>query len=274
MSLNKSFKNLQKVISYIENNLEHVSIDDLITISGYSYFHLHRIFKAHTGENLKKYIKRLQLEKSILQMKINKGNVTQLALDAGFYMSSSFNKAFKGMFHIAPREYKKNLQSMREGYTDIQVQRIEFVEEMEVYALRYIGSCMQLYEGFDRMLAFAHEHNLIEDLSSVYGITYDDPEVTHSIKLRYDVCIESTKKLNLDTDTSIYKKTMFGGKYAVFTNKDTADNLLDTYNSIFAKWFYENEYELRDAPLLHKMAYSKEIKNIDESLIEVYVPIK
>lgn len=50
MNKNNYDQCMQNVLSAIEENLEYVTIEELIKISGYSYYHFHRIFKAYTGE--------------------------------------------------------------------------------------------------------------------------------------------------------------------------------------------------------------------------------
>jgi AraC family transcriptional regulator len=96
-----------KVLNAIENDLEYITLEDLIKISGYSYYHFHRIFLTLVGESLKKYIKRLRLEKAVNSMRIQKCSITKIAFESGYNSSSSFNKAFKGMFGVNPSDYKK-----------------------------------------------------------------------------------------------------------------------------------------------------------------------
>ncbi len=265
---------MKDVINEIEDNLEFVSIDELIRISGYSYFHFHRIFKTHTGESIKKYIKRLQLEKALRKMKEDKENITQLAIEAGFHMSSSFNKAFKEMFEITPTEYKKSYKELRKSYKDIEPIRIETIDSFEVYALRYVGECHYIYESFMKMLAFAQENSLIDDSFEMYGVTYDDPEVTDDVKLRYDVCVKDTKKIELSGEEGIYKKVIDGGKYAIFIHHGNPDNLIETYNSIFGKWLYNNNINLRYVPTLQKILNNINSASMDDFTIELYIPIE
>lgn len=265
---------LQDVINEIENNLEFVSLDELIHISGYSYYHFHRIFKTHTGESLKKYIKRLQLEKALRKMKANKEDITQLSTEAGFHMSSSFNKAFKKMFDTNPSEYKKNFQKLRKSYKDIEPIRIDTIDSFEVYAFRYVGECRYIDESFEKMFSFAKENTLMNDDFELYGITYDDPEVTDDTKLRYDVCIKDTKKIELCKKDGIHKKTIDGGKYAVFLHKEIFDYIFETYNSIFGKWLYDNNINLRYVPVLQKIITDKNNPSLDDFIIELYIPIE
>ena len=274
MRVNNYDKCINDVINAIEKNLEFVTIEELIALSGYSYYHFHRIFKIHTGESLKKYIKRLQLERALQKMKIDKENITQLALEAGFYMSSSFNKAFKEMFELSPTEYKKQLAQKRERFLEITPVRFESLKPFEVFALRYVGECELIDTSFEKMLGFANGNNLFEESFELYGITYDDPDVTEDTKLRYDICIKKTTEIDISESSEIYLKTIDGGKYAVFHHNTGTPTLVDTYNSIFGKWLYQNDIRLRNVPIVQKIYYDPTLESIDDYLIDIYIPIE
>lgn len=268
-------KCMQNVINEIEKNLEYVAIEDLIKISGYSYYHFHRIFKAYTGESLKKYIKRLQLEKAKKKMLGSKSNITQLAIEVGFNMASSFNKAFKGMFNINPTQYRQNLSNQRESYKDIKPIRIDDIEPIEVYTIRHLGSYRNIYTSAERekLISFAKKHNLSNQNFNLYGLPYDNPDITNNQKLRYDLCITKTKDIKLDEDCEIQTKTLSGGRYAIFLHKGNPRYLIDTFNSIFGKWIYENDITLKDVPVFQRMLNAQSKVPIDDFLIEIYVPL-
>lgn len=233
--MNNYDKSINAVITEIENNLEFANIENLIKLSGYSYYHFHRIFKTHTGESLKQYIKRLQLEKALRKLKTDKENVTKLAIEAGFHISSSFNKAFKEMFDTNPSQYKKTFEILRGSYKQIEPLRIETINSFEVYSLRYVGECQYIDGTFQIMLDFAGKNQLFDESFELYGITYDDPEVTDDTKLRYDVCIKKTKEISLEKESNIHQKIIYGGKYAVFLHQGDTNNLINTYKPEFDK---------------------------------------
>lgn len=272
--MNNYDKCMQNVINEIETNLEYVTIENLTQISGYSYYHFHRVFKAYMGESLKKYIKRLQLERALQKMQSDKENITQLAIEAGFNMSSSFNKAFKEMFDINPTQHRQKLAKQRESYKDIEPIKIIDIKPIEVYTIRHIGDYELVDISWNKIISFATKYKLFNRDFSAYGITYDNPNITKNEKLRYDVCITKTKDIIIDIDSEIYTKTIDGGKYAIFLHKGNPINLIDFFNSIFGKWFYKSDLKLRDAPVLQKMLNNKSKVSIDELLIEVHIPIE
>jgi len=267
-------KNIQEVVELIEKELEFVTVEELIRVSGYSYYHFHRIFKAFVGESLKKYIKRLQLEKTLQQMQMDKENITHIAIQAGYHMPSSFNKAFKEMFGVNPSEYKKKYELSRREYPDVQPIRIERLENKEMYSMRHVGDYEDLDIPIQKFMKFAYKHKLIGSEFCLYTIPHDNPDVTQNERLRFDICIENRKEVDISKIDEVHIKTIHGGKYAVFAHKGHPKNLIDLYDAIFGKWLYSSDIILRDEPIFQKFLNNKYEVGVENLLAEVYVPIK
>jgi AraC family transcriptional regulator len=63
---------INRVIDYIELNLEkELRLETLSRVANFSPFHFHRIFSAITGVPLNKFIHRLRIEKSAMQLIVN-----------------------------------------------------------------------------------------------------------------------------------------------------------------------------------------------------------
>lgn len=265
---------MQKILTVIEDNLDYITIEDLIAASGYSYYHFHRIFKAYTGETLNKYIKRIQLERALFQMQIDKENITQIAMKSGYNTPSAFNKAFKEMFGINPSEYKKRLEPKRREYHDIKPIRIDVIAPIDVYAIRYVGGYTELDAIWERLIGFASKHQLFNRHFCPYAIAYDNPDISDDTKLRYDACISQTKEVTLSSTDDIRKKVLNDGRYAIFLHKGAHAKLTETYDAIFGNWFYKEKMILRDIPVIQKFLNNKNKTKEKDLLTEVYVPIK
>lgn len=266
-------KSIQKVLQTIEEELEFVTLEELIRVSGYSYYHFHRIFKAYTGESLKKYIKRLQLEKTLQKMQVDKENITQIAIQAGYHMPSSFNKAFKEMFGVSPSAYKKSYEVSRIEYPDVQPIRTERVEEKQMYSMRHVGDYDDLDTPIQKCMQFAGKNALIAKDFYLYTIPHDNPDVTENERLRFDICIEKVKEVDISQIDWLHTKTIAGGKYAVFRHKGNPKNLIELYNTIFGKWLYGSDITLRDEPIFQKFLNNKYEVEEEDLLAEVYVPV-
>ncbi len=100
---------VNRVLDYLhENYAEDVSLQTLATVANFSEFHFHRIFKAHLGESLYKYIQRIRIEKAANRLTYESGkSITEIALDCGFTNSASFARTFKEYFSVSASEWRK-----------------------------------------------------------------------------------------------------------------------------------------------------------------------
>lgn len=268
---------IDDVLKKIETELDDVTVDDLIAYSGFSYFHFHRLFVAYVGESLAHYLKRIRLERAVHDLNYKQIPVTEVALNAGYATPSAFNKAFRAFFGVNPTEYKKQKPHPKE-YTMIEPVRIETLKPFDVYCARHVGDYNQLGEAWERLMAFAYplkinaKKNLLGPEAWMIGIGYDNPDVTPTEKLRSDACISADD--DVEPGTGIDRKTIAGGRYAVFLHKGAYDKLPDVYRSIFNYWVKEYDAELRDEPVFERYLNRDPRRTKPENLkTEIYLPI-
>jgi len=62
-------KRMLDIVSYIQRHLgDEITLDELADIACFSKYHFHRIFTGMMGETLKKYIRRLRLERAAMNL--------------------------------------------------------------------------------------------------------------------------------------------------------------------------------------------------------------
>jgi AraC-like DNA-binding protein len=71
-----------------------VTLDGLARLSGYSKFHLERLFKKHTGYSIHEYVNRCRAEK-FRQMKAGRHSMKEISQALGFTCQSSFSRWLK-----------------------------------------------------------------------------------------------------------------------------------------------------------------------------------
>jgi AraC family transcriptional regulator len=81
---------------------ENASIGDLAREVGISPFHLCRSFRAETGKTLHEYRRDIRLRTALGLTESFRGNLSTLALRAGFYSHSHFATAFRHAFGVSP----------------------------------------------------------------------------------------------------------------------------------------------------------------------------
>lgn len=87
---------LVQVLEYMEKNIiEGLSVEKVAIISGYSKWHLQRLFKHYFGVTLGTYIRNRKLSRSAVLLKQHQGNILDVALASGFASQQCYTRAFK-----------------------------------------------------------------------------------------------------------------------------------------------------------------------------------
>ena len=106
-TLRRSLKKMQPVLAYTAAHLdEDVSLAALSRQTGFSAFHLQRVFSATIGETPKQLASRLRLEHAAILLLTSDDSILDVALSCGFQSHEVFIRAFRRRFGITPRAYR------------------------------------------------------------------------------------------------------------------------------------------------------------------------
>lgn len=275
---------VNKVLHYINTHLnEKLDINHLAGISNFSSYHFHRIMRAHLNESLMAYIVRLRLDQSATLI-LNSGlSVSDIAYKVGYDVPSSFNKAFKKRFGVAPTEYIDKYQEVAAVNYLTNFKKMEHkdlkpkIKEIKPLKVIYVNS-IGAYEdkgtehAWNKVCSFAEQKRLFGRHTAFIGISHDDPKVTDSEKLRYDACVVVDK--DVAPQGAIGVKTIEGGKYAIFIHNGPYENFKYSYDQIFSNWLPESGEELRELPCLEKYLNSPEDTKPEKLKTEIMIPLK
>ncbi|PWW10655.1 helix-turn-helix domain-containing protein [Mangrovibacter plantisponsor] len=118
----KNRKNfISDLILWINNNIEsHLKIDDIAIKSGYSKWHLQRLFLAETGQTLGHFIRERKLILIADKLITSNEPLISLAIKYGFDSQQSFTRAFHKKYQLPPQKYRKkfSLQHSDVFYSD------------------------------------------------------------------------------------------------------------------------------------------------------------
>lgn len=94
---------------WIENHLGRViHLEELASYSGYSLWHMQKLFKESTGISLGKYIRERRLAGAVYQLSASDTPIFDIAMDFGFGSQSHFTYMFRKRFNITPHEFRQN----------------------------------------------------------------------------------------------------------------------------------------------------------------------
>jgi AraC-like DNA-binding protein len=107
MKIKQELPKLKVIKEYLHSNFcERITLDDLERVSGINKFHLIRLFKDEFGIPPHMYQTLLRINYAKRQLRKQR-QITEVALEAGFYDQSHFHKVFKSHTGITPEKYEK-----------------------------------------------------------------------------------------------------------------------------------------------------------------------
>lgn len=100
---------IKKSIEYIEHNLsKKIELKELADKVFLSKYHFHRVFHAVVGEPVAEYIRKRRLIEAANQLICTEDKIIDIALKYQFSSQEAFTKAFKKLYGIPPREFRRN----------------------------------------------------------------------------------------------------------------------------------------------------------------------
>ncbi|CAI0988852.1 helix-turn-helix domain-containing protein [Serratia quinivorans] len=96
------------LLAWIEQNLDQpLTLDDIAAKSGYSKWHLQRLFKELTGEILGTYARRRRLTAAARELRLTSHGVAFIADKYQFDSQQTFTRCFKKQFGMPPAGYRR-----------------------------------------------------------------------------------------------------------------------------------------------------------------------
>ena len=292
---NRYYQSILRVLGHVQANLDReLPLEELARVAGFSSFHFHRIFTGMVGESVKAYVRRLRLERAAHRLKYGDAALVDIALDAGYEAQESFTRAFKAAFdeppgqfrrrhrpvprisapsrvHYSPSEEVEAFSPQTKGERELMEIKIENRPAMRAVCLRHVGPYEQVGRVWGQLCGFVASAGLMGTSARMFGLSYDDPEVTAPEKLRYDACVEMLGEL--EVEAPFHVQEVRGGEYAVAVHEGPYENLARTYEAIFGVWLPASGRELSKDPCVEIYLNDPGSTPAEELRTEVCVPL-
>lgn len=283
---------LERAIEYIETHLnEPIGLSDVSKETGYSYYHMTRLFSSVLGESVGRYINRRRLYNASEKLIHSNQRVIDIALDCGFESPEAFSRAFKAVFGRSPVDYRKAgldlvVNAKREmapedvahiAHNISRTPELVMLKETRVAGLRGTTSLSdnrfpELWEEFlhlhkDLFIAAGAGYCICETQQTTYT---KDGDVLFTAMVGSPVHDVTALPPSLSLD----QKVLRAGKYAVFTHRGTLANLFKTYKYIFGTWLQTTKAQLDDREDFE--VYEREVLSFDDpdNEVKIYIPVK
>lgn len=97
-----------QMAQYINRNFtSQITLDNLAGHLGLNRYHVSHLFSDIFKVSFPKYLNSLRINEAISRMNSSDDSLLQICLDSGFNSQRTFNRVFKEMYQMTPREYIK-----------------------------------------------------------------------------------------------------------------------------------------------------------------------
>ncbi|WP_426486141.1 AraC family transcriptional regulator [Flavobacterium sp. 2] len=299
-SIREYYFRINKSIDFIKSNLDQeLSLENIASVSNFSKYHYHRIFKSVTGIPLNEYIIRARIERVLFFVKnYPHKTIGEIAFECGFATMSSFTRSFKEIQKVTAEEWNVNctngknwsLEIMTENYLAIKIDviknclmikekaiKIEIVELPEIEAMYVQNLDIDIHDSttysgmFERLHRWAGPENEIKFPESK-ALTVFRTHHNLSGNVKTDVCL--TLPYALQEEGFIADLTISGGLYAVIHKESAIEECFASLEYIFEVWFVENGYQPDNRDFYIKHLNDPQTHPQNLHVFEMYIPIK
>ncbi|WP_297566104.1 AraC family transcriptional regulator [uncultured Faecalibaculum sp.] len=101
---------IKEAITFIEQNYTRdFSIEDIAATLGIDRGYFGKLFKRATGQSPQQFLIQYRLIKAANLLKTTDLSIREVASSVGYENQLHFSRAFRKMYEVSPREYKKAL---------------------------------------------------------------------------------------------------------------------------------------------------------------------
>ncbi|MTD29021.1 superoxide response transcriptional regulator SoxS [Erwinia sorbitola] len=102
---------ISTLTDWIDNNLDKtLSIDEVAAKSGYSKWHLQRMFRSVTKQTLGGYIRERRLTLAAEALRLTQRPVFDIAMQYGYDSQQTFSRVFRRQFSQTPTAYRSSMR--------------------------------------------------------------------------------------------------------------------------------------------------------------------
>lgn len=83
------------------------SVEEIVSLTPYSYSRLAHLFKEHVGMSIKQYLTIIKMNAATELLSSSKLTILQISEELGYNNLSNFNHTFKKFFNMPPTQFKK-----------------------------------------------------------------------------------------------------------------------------------------------------------------------
>lgn len=281
---------IQEIVEYIDAHLEEcLDLDSLCKESGYSKYHLSRMFTDIAGFSIHKYIRRRRLTEAARLLIFTDRSVMEIALSAGYQTQQSFTAGFKSLFKCSPQAFRKRGEFYpfqlkltvdgAKGLRGDKIMDIRTVESNRILLAGYrkstrfgffvIGQCWHKIHANKNQIPGRRNMDFLIGLND-YSKWNPDAETQPNFDYYAATEVERIDVIPKGMQTMELPAT----KYIVFNFRaKSEDSLQPVADYIYKEWLPQSTCRLNENARYDFARYGEEADAQGKSIIEYWVPI-
>lgn len=162
-----------------------------------SEFHFHRIYRLLTGETPQQTLTRARIGGSLPELKGPDGIMAATGASA-YGSSQSYARAVKALTGATPSQLRADselfdeiVQQLMQPAADSGVIGVEITQltPLRLVAAEAVGDYKDLNHGYYHLFDLVLEQVVLEDITGLYGVPYDDPRDVPAQACRFDCAV-------------------------------------------------------------------------------------
>ena len=115
-------KIIHQTINWLEMKLEEpVRNEEVVQVTGYSFYHFHRLFQQKVGMSLHEYVRNRRLTLAAQRLIYTDERILDLALTYQFESQEAFTRAFRKVHGLPPGKYRMLMRTLLEKPEEVEV---------------------------------------------------------------------------------------------------------------------------------------------------------
>lgn len=249
-----------RAVIYLEEHLDaEASVQDLARVAHFSARHFQRVFHQVVGEPVKKYRRRLRIQRAATWLRYSELPIGLMAQASGFETHVGFDRAFRAAYGMSPAEFRAQADilpflrfnwpgtswealpsraSTPRPLCHLSVGLVE-LPPLRVVFLRHLGSYLAVRETWIQLARWAERNGIPRAKRRPIGINHD-AEVVAS-QCRYDAGL--IVDAGVDPGTEVGVQTIPGGTYATTEYRGSILGLYETWKTFVFEWLATSGFQ-------------------------------
>ena len=269
------------------NLYEPLTLDRIAREAGSSSYHFARLFLAYTGETLFDFLRRIRITTALRMLHQDpECAVTEIALGVGYETPSAFNKVFKKLLEMSPRDFRnlgKDLQyeviyrlSKQRTRKEITMNLTKDFEIVTRPTTHYVflekhGPFAEVAPpAWDEMHALVATQVPQDEIVEFLGLSGIDRRKMGEDSMIYQAGVAVSRPPKAQMKGLEYRK-IEGGKYARFLLVGPYAHIAPAFDQVF-KTLAENQVQLREEYCIENYLNDPKVTPEDQLKTEILVP--